>query len=136
MEMFLRSVGKEFTDVTLVLDHVSIPAHKAILAARCSYFEAMFRSFMPEDSIVNVSNEATYWWHIKLYMLSEDRYWWDDSFETVFWLFIALHILWRCQHASGRLALLIQCSILLRFYEQSNAGKGSLLISHFCKSIY
>ena len=54
MEMFLRSVGREFTDVTLVLDQVSIPAHKAVLAARCSYFEAMFRSFMPEDSIVNV----------------------------------------------------------------------------------
>ncbi len=54
MEMFLRSVGKEFCDVTLVLEDAKIPAHKAILAARCSYFEAMFRSFMPEDSIVNV----------------------------------------------------------------------------------
>lgn len=54
MEMFLRSVGKEFCDVTLVLEETSIPAHKAILAARCSYFEAMFRSFMPEDSTVNV----------------------------------------------------------------------------------
>ena len=28
---------------------------QAVLAARCSYFEAMFRSFMPEDSTVNVS---------------------------------------------------------------------------------
>lgn len=54
MEMFLRSIGKEFFDVTLVLDETIIPAHKAILAARCSYFEAMFRSFMPEDSTVNV----------------------------------------------------------------------------------
>ena len=44
MEMFLRSI----------LEETSIPAHKAILAARCSYFEAMFRSFMPEDSTVNV----------------------------------------------------------------------------------
>ena len=54
MELFLRSVGKEFCDVTLVLEDTSIPSHKAILAARCSYFEAMFRSFMPEDAIVNV----------------------------------------------------------------------------------
>ena len=54
MELFLRSVGKEFCDVTLVLDGTKIPAHKATLAARCSYFEAMFRSFMPEDNIVNV----------------------------------------------------------------------------------
>lgn len=55
MELFVRSIGKEFCDVTLVLEGTSIPAHKAILAARCSYFEAMFRSFMPEDSTVNVS---------------------------------------------------------------------------------
>jgi len=55
MELFLRSVGKEFCDVTLVLEDTSIPAHKAILAARCSYFEAMFRSFMPEDATVNIA---------------------------------------------------------------------------------
>lgn len=55
MEMFLRSIGKEFCDVTLLLEDTLLPAHKAILAARCSYFEAMFRSFMPEDSKVNVS---------------------------------------------------------------------------------
>ncbi|XP_046453722.1 leucine-zipper-like transcriptional regulator 1 [Daphnia pulex] len=55
MEMFVRSIGKDFCDVTLVLEGTSIPAHKAILAARCSYFEAMFRSFMPEDSTVNIA---------------------------------------------------------------------------------
>jgi len=27
---------------------------QAVLAARCSYFEAMFRSFMPEDNTVTV----------------------------------------------------------------------------------
>ena len=54
MELFLRSLGNEFCDVTLVLDGTLIPAHKAVLAARCSYFEAMFRSFMPENSTVNV----------------------------------------------------------------------------------
>ena len=55
MEAFLKSVGREFCDITLMLDGVPIPAHKAILAARCGYFEGMFRSFMPENNIVNVS---------------------------------------------------------------------------------
>lgn len=55
MEAFLKSVGREFCDITLMLDGVPIPAHKAILAARCSYFEGMFRSFMPENNTVNVS---------------------------------------------------------------------------------
>ncbi|XP_053997086.1 leucine-zipper-like transcriptional regulator 1 [Hylaeus anthracinus] len=54
MEAFLKSVGKEFCDITLMLDGVPIPAHKAILAARCSYFEGMFRSFMPENNTVNI----------------------------------------------------------------------------------
>ena len=34
---------------------INVLYFQAVLAARCSYFEAMFRSFMPEDSIVNVS---------------------------------------------------------------------------------
>lgn len=55
MSQFLKTVGKDFSDITLMLDDTAIPAHKAILAARCSYFEGMFRSFMPEDSVVNVS---------------------------------------------------------------------------------
>ena len=53
MKTFLRT-GREFCDITLILDGVSIPAHKAVLAARCSYFEAMFRSFMPKDGTVKV----------------------------------------------------------------------------------
>lgn len=55
MEAFLKSVGREFCDITLRLNGMLIPAHKAILAARCSYFEAMFRSYMPENNMVNVS---------------------------------------------------------------------------------
>ncbi|XP_012539725.1 leucine-zipper-like transcriptional regulator 1 isoform X1 [Monomorium pharaonis] len=54
MEAFLKSVGREFCDITLRLNGMLIPAHKAILAARCSYFEAMFRSYMPENNIVNI----------------------------------------------------------------------------------
>jgi BTB/POZ domain len=54
MELFLKQTGQEFCDITLMLDDVKISAHKAILAARCNYFEAMFRSFMPEDNCVKV----------------------------------------------------------------------------------
>lgn len=59
MENFLRSTGKEFCDINLVLDDQIIPAHKSILAARCSYFQALFRSFMPPDNTVNVSLELS-----------------------------------------------------------------------------
>jgi leucine-zipper-like transcriptional regulator 1 len=39
MAVFLKSTGKEFCDINLVLDSVVIPAHKVILAARCTYFQ-------------------------------------------------------------------------------------------------
>lgn len=54
MAVFLESMGKDFCDINLVLDGHKIPAHKSILSARCSYFQAMFRSFMPPDNIVNI----------------------------------------------------------------------------------
>lgn len=54
MEAFLKNVGREFCDITLMLGDMPITAHKAILAARCTYFEAMFRSFMPENNMVNI----------------------------------------------------------------------------------
>lgn len=54
MAAFLRNGGKDFCDIHLVLEDQIIPAHKSILAARCSYFQAMFRSFMPADNKVNV----------------------------------------------------------------------------------
>lgn len=46
--------GKEFCDINLALDGKMIPAHKSILAARCTYFQALFRSFMPQDNTVNI----------------------------------------------------------------------------------
>lgn len=54
MAVFLESCGKDFCDINLVLDGQVIPAHKSILSARCSYFQAMFRSFMPPDNTVNI----------------------------------------------------------------------------------
>nr|XP_010955288.1 leucine-zipper-like transcriptional regulator 1 isoform X2 [Camelus bactrianus] len=55
MKAYLEGAGADFCDITLLLDGHPRPAHKAILAARSSYFEAMFRSFMPEDGQVNIS---------------------------------------------------------------------------------
>ncbi|KAK3599084.1 hypothetical protein CHS0354_024412 [Potamilus streckersoni] len=55
LERFLKHTGGEFCDITLLLDGVPIPAHKAILSARCSYFESMFRSFMPENGTVKIA---------------------------------------------------------------------------------
>lgn len=40
-----------FCDITLALQGTNIPVHKAVLAARCGYFEAMFRSFMPKNKV-------------------------------------------------------------------------------------
>ncbi|XP_033108495.1 leucine-zipper-like transcriptional regulator 1 [Anneissia japonica] len=57
MMTFMKSMtGKEYCDITLMLDdNTAFKAHKAILAARSSYFEAMFRSFMPEDGKVKMT---------------------------------------------------------------------------------
>nr|DBA23295.1 TPA: hypothetical protein GDO54_014223 [Pyxicephalus adspersus] len=55
MKAYLEGAGRDFCDITLLLDGHPRPAHTAILAARSSYFEAMFRSFMPEDGQVNIS---------------------------------------------------------------------------------
>lgn len=56
MAIFLKTSGSEFCDINLILDGHVIPAHKSILSARCTYFQAMFRSFMPPDNTVNVSS--------------------------------------------------------------------------------
>lgn len=51
---FLKTGGKDFCDINLILDGKVIPSHKSILAARCSYFQALFRSFMPADKSVTI----------------------------------------------------------------------------------
>lgn len=63
MAQFLKNGGKDFCDIVLMLDKTPVPAHKAILAARCTYFEGMFRSFMPEDSVVNVNQTYFFMMH-------------------------------------------------------------------------
>ncbi len=47
LRRFLQENGQEFSDVQLVLEGHKIPCHRAILAARSSYFEGLFRSFNP-----------------------------------------------------------------------------------------
>lgn len=55
LEAFLLSdKGQPFTDIVLKVNQHLVPAHKPILAARCSYFEALFRSFMPENHTVDI----------------------------------------------------------------------------------
>ena len=51
--------GAELSDVRLRVGAASRPAHRSVLAARAAYFEAMFRSFSPQDNIVNVSISTT-----------------------------------------------------------------------------
>lgn len=54
MAAFLKTGGAEFYDIELLVDDHVVRAHKSILAARCTYFQAMFRSFNPPDSRVKV----------------------------------------------------------------------------------
>lgn len=54
MKNFLKYNGKDLVDIDLTVDGFPIQAHKTVLAARCGYFEAMFRSFMPADNKVAV----------------------------------------------------------------------------------
>jgi hypothetical protein len=39
----MTSAGQDFADVVLVLDSTEFMAHRAVLTARSSYFEGMFR---------------------------------------------------------------------------------------------
>lgn len=56
LEAFLLSdIGRPFTDIVLQVDQQAVLAHIPILAARSSYFEALFRSFMPENCKVKVT---------------------------------------------------------------------------------
>ncbi|CAB3245758.1 unnamed protein product [Arctia plantaginis] len=50
----LLSGGAELSDVRLRVGGALRPAHRSVLAARAAYFEAMFRSFSPQDNIVNI----------------------------------------------------------------------------------
>ncbi|XP_048482353.1 leucine-zipper-like transcriptional regulator 1 isoform X2 [Plutella xylostella] len=60
MAVLASSLGGDATgvgalsDVTLCVGGARRAAHRSVLAARATYFEAMFRSFSPPDNIVNI----------------------------------------------------------------------------------
>ncbi|CAH2093649.1 unnamed protein product [Euphydryas editha] len=54
MCVFAGGGGAELADVKLRVAGAVRPAHRSILAARAAYFEAMFRSFSPQDNVVNI----------------------------------------------------------------------------------
>ncbi len=56
LKKFLESdYGHPFADMFLCVEKEKILAHKAILASRCSFFQALFRSFMPPNYQVEIS---------------------------------------------------------------------------------
>lgn len=60
LKKFLESdYGRPFGDIFLCVEDKKILAHKTILASRCSYFQALFRSFMPKNYKVQVSFAKT-----------------------------------------------------------------------------
>lgn len=50
----LLAGGVGLADVRLRVGGAARAAHRSVLAARASYFEAMFRSFSPQDNLVNI----------------------------------------------------------------------------------
>ncbi|KAJ2940184.1 hypothetical protein O0L34_g11748 [Tuta absoluta] len=54
MCVFVTGGGADLADVKLRVGSAMRPGHRSILAARAAYFEAMFRSFSPQDNIVNI----------------------------------------------------------------------------------
>ena len=54
-EFLLSDVGQPFADLFLRVGDTEIPAHKPVLVARCAYFEALCRSFMPTDHRIEIT---------------------------------------------------------------------------------
>lgn len=56
MRKFLESdYGHPFGDIFLCVHDHKLLAHKAVLVARCAYFQALFRSFMPQNYQVEIA---------------------------------------------------------------------------------
>ena len=54
-QFLLTESGHLFTDISLKVGQQSVFSHKVVLAARCSYFEALFRSFSPQNHEVDIT---------------------------------------------------------------------------------
>lgn len=65
LENFIKKdIGYEFADLCIKLNGSGslVYVHKSILAARCAYFEAFFRSFMPKNRKILVSDLTSLGW--------------------------------------------------------------------------
>lgn len=54
-EFLTSNAGQPFMDIILKVGEHSVLAHRSVLASRCAFFEALFRSFMPENHKVDVT---------------------------------------------------------------------------------
>ena len=54
-DFLLTDAGKPFADLFLQVGDIKVPAHKPVLIARCAYFEALCRSFMPLNHCVEIT---------------------------------------------------------------------------------
>ena len=54
-EFLLTDAGQPFADIILQVGEKEVLAHKPILIARCAYFEALCRSFMPQNHRVDIT---------------------------------------------------------------------------------
>ena len=54
-ELLLTDAGRPFADLILQVGEKEVLAHKPVLIARCSYFEALCRSFMPQNHRVEIT---------------------------------------------------------------------------------
>lgn len=59
MEIFLTKTGKEFSDIKLQINQDITSAHKAILAARCSFFQGLFKWPASESSSTSTSSSLS-----------------------------------------------------------------------------
>lgn len=116
-ESFLKNeIGNEFADILIYFNEQSPPllGHKCILAARCAYFEAYFRSFMPKDrkvlvcfvclNIFRKKNKIKYVVNF-IFLMKKDDHWWHGTSEASVYVAVEIHLLWRCGNATSRRAL-------------------------------
>lgn len=124
MALFLESTGKDFCDINLILDDQVVPAHKSILSARCTYFQGMFRSFMPPDNTVNVRQKKTIFSLIMLFTSFTHTSLADPNRRNFtltrgFPIAATLHLLRRDENAATGCFISLSSALLLWLSQQS-----------------
>lgn len=98
LENFLvKEIGNEFADISIALNESNQPllAHKCILASRCAYFEAYFRSFMPKERkiLVNFLNSSLMLTNLTCFFILVVHYWRCDTATPSLHISIEIHLL-------------------------------------------